>query len=177
MKTTLKLICLLFLSLFLSCSSEDDGPAQQEYNLDDIQGNWYRVGGNNPDYNGMMINVINNTGTVAIPARSAFNIGDIKWKEIVGRDNTTYAHKELGTNSEYYDATMKLGIDDTLRIFVGNTGIGNEQKWVRNFAELDDCTPYQVEDFTGAREGTWEQVNDAHSYPGLLPSVSEAGGG
>lgn len=177
MKTTIKLISLLFLSLFLGCSSDDGDSAPQQYSLDDIQGNWYRVGGNNPEYNGMLINVADNTGTVAIPAGSAFNIGDIKWKDISGQENKTYTYKELGSDSNYYDATMKLGIDDTLRVFVGNAGIGNEQKWVRNFTELNDCSPYQVGDFIGSREGTWEHVNDSHSYPSLLPSVSEAGGG
>ena len=177
MKTTIKFICLLFLSLVLSCSSDDDNPAPIQYNLNDIQGDWYRVGGNNPEYNGMLVNVANDIGTVRIPAASAFNIGDIKWKNIIGQANRTYTHNELGSDASYYDATMKLGVDDTLRVFVGTAGSGNEQKWVRQFAERDDCRRYQVGDFSNAHHSSWEEVNETHSYPGLIPAVSDPGGG
>ena len=177
MKNTLKLIGILFLSLPLSCSSDADSQPPQQYNLDAIQGDWYRVGGNNPDYNGMLVNIVNNSGTVLIPAGSSFKIGDIKWKDIEGQDNNKYTHKELGSDSKYYDASMRLGTDDTLRIDVGNAGAGNEQKWVRQLSELNECTPYQVGDFSDSLEATWGEVNEIHSYPGLLPAVSDAGGG
>lgn len=177
MKNTLKIIGILFLSLLLSCSSDDDSPSQQQYSLDPIQGDWYRVGGNYPEYNGMLVNIANNTGTVIIPAGSSFNNGDIKWKDIEGVDTNKYTHQELGSDSQYYDAAMRLGIDDTLRIIVGNAGAGNEQKWVRQFSELNDCTPYQVGDFSDSRLGTWDEVNEIDKYPGLLPAVADAGGG
>lgn len=180
MKSTIKFICVLFLSLFLSCSSDDDDPGQQqEYNLDDVQGNWYRVGGNNPDYNGMLVNVADNTGTVAIPAGSAFNIGDIKWKDMIGQENSTYSYKELGSDSNYYDATMKLGTDDTLRIFVGNTGVGNEQKWVREYTpvEEDDCVPYDPTNINGDFDGEWSEVNEVDAFSIMsVPSNEIAGG-
>lgn len=177
MKTTMKTICLLFLSLFLGCSSDDNDAAPPQYNLDNIQGDWYRVGGNNPEYNGMLVNVANNTGTVVTPAGSTFTVGDVKWKEIVARPNNAYDHKELGSDQAYYEATMQLGVDDTLRISVGNSGVGNEQKWVRQLSELNDCSPYQVGDYTAVKSGTWLEVNDEHNYPGLLSAVADPGGG
>ncbi|NGX84788.1 hypothetical protein [Aequorivita sp. KMM 9714] len=177
MKNSMKIICLLFLSLLVSCSSDDEDTAPPQYTLDNIQGDWYRVGGNNPEYNGMLVNVVDNTGTVVNPASSTFNTGDIKWKTIVAKQNNTYDHKELGSDNDYYDATMKLGVDDTLRISVGNSGSGNVQKWVRQLAELNDCSPYQVGDYTAIKNGTWLEVNDEHNYPGLLSAVSDAGGG
>lgn len=177
MKTFMKFICLLFLSLIFSCSSEDDDAGPIQYNLDAIQGDWYRVGGNYPEYNGMLVKVVDDIGTVILPAGSAFNIGDMKWKNIIGQANSTYSHKEMGSDANYYDATMKLGVDDTLRVFVGNAGAGNEQKWVRQFSERDDCRRYQVGDFSGSYQGSWEEVNDTHSFPGLIPAVSDVGGG
>ncbi|HLV14000.1 MAG TPA: hypothetical protein VKY41_02385, partial [Xanthomarina sp.] len=55
------LLFTVLITLSVSCSSDslepDNNPQQQTYPLDDLQGNWIRIGGNNPTNNGMKINV------------------------------------------------------------------------------------------------------------------------
>lgn len=180
MKNLIKLSSLLCISILVSCSSDDTPPDDPvEFNLDDIQGNWYRVGGNNPANNGMLVNVNNNTGTVEIPLGSGFEVGDIKWKDIVATAQRSYAHKELGSDFNYYDATMNLGTDDTLRINVANSGAGNEQKWVRQYTAIEphDCNPYELESFTDQIISNWSEANEVDTFPGLLQAVSEPAGG
>ncbi|MBB6681292.1 hypothetical protein H4O20_07535 [Aequorivita sp. 609] len=179
MKNSMKIICLLFLSLLVSCSSDNEDTAPPQYTLDNIQGDWYRVGGNNPEYNGMLVNVVDNTGTVVNPASSTFNTGDIKWKTIVAKQNNTYDYKELGSDNNYYDATMKLGVDDTLRISVGNSGSGNVQKWVRQIidTEANDCLPYDPTIFNGNFQGEWEEINEIDAFSIMsIPSHDVNGG-
>ncbi|MDQ7917541.1 hypothetical protein RBU60_08140 [Mesonia sp. MT50] len=135
MKTTLKFASLLLLSLFVSCSSDDDSGEQTPSELDQIQGEWIRVGGNNPANNGMVINVNDNSGVVVTPAPAqptGFTEGEVKWKEIVLQDGTHYRYEELGSNGSYYPASLRFGVDDTLRISVDAApGDGYIQKWVR----------------------------------------------
>lgn len=132
MKIRTKIIAILLLSLFLSCSSDDDGDQQLEYKLEQIQGKWLRVGGNHPANNGMIMNVENDQGYIVEPAESGFDVGEVKWKDIVAQDETHYRYGELGSDSGYYSSSIRFGIDDTLRISVdAQPGSGYVQKWVR----------------------------------------------
>ena len=84
MKTKSKLSYVLILLISLSCSNNDtDEPISEPVSLANIQGNWFRVGGNNPANNGMMVNVNGDTGEIILPQESGFLQGDIKWKDIV----------------------------------------------------------------------------------------------
>lgn len=128
----MKLMALLLLPLFLSCSSDDDADTQLEYNLDQIQGQWIRVGGNNPSNNGMIVNVENDKGFIVEPAESGFDVGEVKWNDIDAQDERHYRYGELGSDYSYYPSSIKFGIDDTLRISVDQQpGDGYIQKWVR----------------------------------------------
>jgi hypothetical protein len=99
--------------------------------LEVLQGEWIRVGGNNPVNNGIVIDVTDDTGTITDHNISDFENGDIKWKDIYAIDGNSFIYEELGSDDNYYTSTMELGVADTLRIDVNNSGTGNIQKWVR----------------------------------------------
>src|SRR5690606_39341460 len=65
-----------------------------------------------------------------------------KWKNIIAKGVKKYEFQDLHSNGSYYNAFMELD-NDTLRISVGHTGAGNEQKWVRTYTEpvteLNEC--------------------------------------
>lgn len=187
MKTISKFLYLFILSIaIIGCTNSDDdtGGGDQpdpQYNLDAIQGNWFRVGGNNPNNNGMKINVTNNQGKITESSNSNYPLNSIKWKDIEATAENEYEHLELGSDGLYYDAIMQLGQDDTLRIYVGIVAPGSEQKWVRTYTEPDpevnDCSPYDAGAFSGDLTNNWSEANEIDEYPGLLPAVSDPAGG
>jgi|GEM_PF-2018453 len=178
MKTKSKLSYVLILLISLSCSNNDtDEPISEPVSLANIQGNWFRVGGNNPANNGIMVNVNEDTGEIILPQESGFLQGDIKWKDIVGEDVNNFNHMELASDYNYYDGEMTLGSDDTLRISVNSVGAGNIQKWVRVLAEIDDCSQYIPSSPSGSQPDTWDEVNETDMHTGLLPGVGDVGGG
>ncbi|MCX7548350.1 hypothetical protein OS188_10355 [Xanthomarina sp. F1114] len=152
-------ITLLLLSLSLvsvSCSEETLDPNnnnnQPSVSLHDIQGDWIRIGGNNPTNNGMKINVNEDIGTITDKQQSGFSDGDIKWMDIVGQGSGNYTHQELGSDYNYYPATINFGVDDTLRVDVNHSGAGNLQKWVREA----NFTPQSV--YLEVLQGSWIRV-------------------
>lgn len=58
--------------------NQDDPQEDPAFNLDQIQGQWIRVGGNNPENNGMIVNVEDNQGTIIDAAESNFSEGSVK---------------------------------------------------------------------------------------------------
>ncbi|AFL81569.1 hypothetical protein Aeqsu_2106 [Aequorivita sublithincola DSM 14238] len=130
------LFALLVGIAFTSCSKDDEQSINSNLNLDQIQGSWTRVGGNQPANNGMKINVSGNSGVITYkaPGNSVeLQIGDVKWKDIVAQDETNYRYEELGSNGSYYPSSLTFGVDDTLRISVDAApGAGYIQKWVQN---------------------------------------------
>ena len=98
---------------------------------DKLQGPWTRVESNNPNNDFMQVDVQGDLATIIDKAQSGFNVGDIKWKNISETGSTTFDHEELGSDGNYYPATITLLNDSTLEITVGSSGSGNAQKWVR----------------------------------------------
>lgn len=186
MKTILKLTWL-FLLVFavVGCTSDEDsgGPEEEnpEYNLDALQGKWYRAYSNNPAADGMEVTVTDNQGTVTNPAGSNFPQNSNKWKDILAVAQNEFEHGELGSDGMYYSGFMKLGVDDTLRINVGHSGAGNTQKWVRTYTEPEpeahECTPYEADTSSGTLIDNWEEANEVDEYPGFFPAVSDPAGG
>ena len=193
MKTIVKI--LFVLSFAMACTSEEsiEIPKEPENtenpqnenpqtetptnNVDALQGDWFRVGGNNPANNGMLVRVFEEQGVIILPQDSGFEKEDIKWKDILSTDSNNYDYLELGSDLNYYDSQMEIGTDDTLRISVAAAGPGNIQKWVRNFAEFNDCMPYEAMNDDGKINEFWDSINETDTYPGLLPAVSSPGGG
>lgn len=119
---------------FSACSSFNNGPGQN--NLDDLAGEWVRVRSNNPANDGMVVTVTGSTGTVTENPRSSFTIGAVKWRNIMEGESDDFTYEELGSDGNYYDATMELE-EDTIYIDVFSTGAGNTQKYVRREAYTD----------------------------------------
>lgn len=169
------ILLLMMLTVILtSCSLDtndinDEQEQQQEStSLADLQGNWIRVGGNNPINNGLKVSVQNNTGVVVDPQQSGFIVGDVKWDAIFGLGSGDYEHQELGSDYNYYPATIKYGVDDTLRIDVNHSGAGNIQKWVREA----NFTPQSV--FLEELVGNWIRVGGNNpTNNGVLVNVVE----
>lgn len=192
MKTILRTFFVL--SLTMACTTEDTPEILKENdnqenpqtenpqtettnNVEDLQGDWFRVGGNNPTNNGMLVRVIEDQGVIILPQDSGFEKEDIKWKDILSKESDNYDYSELGSDYNYYDAQIEIGTDDTLRISVAAAGPGNIQKWVRDFAEFDDCTPYQPENNEGNINEFWDAINETDVYTELLPAITGPGGG
>lgn len=130
------MILLMLLFTFLSCELVEDetieeSQQEEEYNLEELQGNWIRVGGNNPINNGMTIEVLENQGTIINPVESGFEKNDIKWLDIRAISEMNFEYKELGSDSNYYPSLLFFQEDDTLRVDVNHSGAGNYQKWIR----------------------------------------------
>src|SRR5690606_22016640 len=182
MKTIIRFAYMFFLAaVIVSCSGDDDTVDDPQYNLDDLQGKWFRAYSNNPDSDGMEVTVMGDEGKVTNVAGSNFPLNSIKWKDIIATDIKKYKHSERGSDSNYYEATMELGQDDTLRINVGHGGAGNMQKWVRTYTEPDpeinECTPYEPANFTSSITGTWSEPGESDLYPDLLPASTDPAGG
>lgn len=165
--------------LVVGCET-DDNSGGDSYNLNDIQGKWYRAYSNNPSADGMEVTASDNNGTITDPASSEFSLNSIKWKNIIAKGVKKYEFQDLHSNGSYYNAFMELD-NDTLRISVGHTGAGNEQKWVRTYTEpvteLNECIPYEPGAGADFVQSDWSEANEKDFYPGLLPAVSDPAGG
>ncbi len=182
MKTITRFMYVFFLAAaIVGCTSDDDSGAGDEpqFNLDDLQGKWYRAYSNNPSADGMEVTVTNDQGKVTNPANSSFTLNSVKWKDIIATAQNEFEHKELGTDGNYYEASMELGQDDTLRIYVGHSSVGNAQKWVRTYTEpeINECTPYDASSTSGVISGNWTDSSEVDEYIGLLPAVADPAGG
>ncbi len=134
-------ICILFGLLAISACTEravdrifDEIDALEEDtgSLTKLKGHWIRVQSNNASSDNMIIKMTGNTGEIIDRAQSTFENGAIKWNAIEVVDSERFFHQELGSDGLYYEGTMKLSQDDTLRISVVSSGSGNLQKWVKN---------------------------------------------
>lgn len=135
---SIALSAVLILLLAPACSSFfNGGPGQNT--LDSIDGEWVRVASNNPANDGMVVTVTGSTGTVTENPRSSFAIGAVKWRNVTPNDASGFNYEELGSDANYYDATMELD-GDTIFIDVFSTGAGNIQKYVKR-SEYTDPGP------------------------------------
>ena len=168
-------------TLIMSCTSNDDNPVvvPQPNNVSALQGEWFRIGSNNPINDGMKVNVDNDNAMVVDPQQSGYQIGAIKWKDIVSQNNGIYFYQELGSNSSYYSAEISLNVDDTLRIDVQSSGAGNIQKWVRQYtiSETDDCRSYDPASFDGNFQANWSEINEVDAFSIMSVPADEYGGG
>ena len=153
MNTNSKLVGILFLALFtvLSCSednpffdtgqdntvtdnsneNENDNNEAVPYTIEDLQGTWLRTGGNHTGNEGMIMEVLDNDGIIVDPVTSGFQVDDVKWMNITPDDMNDFTHSELGSDYNYYSATINFQSDDVFWISVDAGGAGNYQEWTR----------------------------------------------
>ena len=145
MKTKNVMYISLVTLLIMACSKSElenqtpidmeSTPQEEEtlelISIDSLIGTWVRIASNNPTNDGMLIEVDGNKGTIIDKRGTDFENGEVKWNEITPYDFESYNYEELGSDRNYYNAVITFKQDDTLRINVGSSGAGNEQKWVR----------------------------------------------
>ena len=102
-----------------------------------LKGKWKREKSNNPDNDGMVVEVEGANGKIVEPAKGGFAKEDIKWKRIKNIGPNKYAYSELGSDGTYYSAVMKQIGNDLLKINIGSAGEGNDQTWKR----VNDSSP------------------------------------
>lgn len=134
MRRILLPLAVVALAVFPGCDILDGpggGGNNNNGDITNVEGGWIRIASNNPSSDGIIIDMQGGNGTIKDKAGSNFQNGDIKWKDIEAVDGENYIYEELGSDYNYYAATMILRSDDTLRISIASSGAGNEQKWVR----------------------------------------------
>lgn len=117
--------------VFSGCEPECDDPAAAA-SLATLQGNWIRIESNNPIADFVKVTVVDDEATITDKATSNFAVGDIKWRLIKPSTHDEFTYEELGSDGNYYAATLTLVTNDEVTIMVSNSGAGNSQKWVRD---------------------------------------------
>ena len=125
-------VALLVMLALSGCQEDTICTCTDPQGFEDISGAWIRVESNNPSADGMIVKLVGTSGVIIDKAGSGFSNGDVKWQGVVLIGENSFDYKELGSDGNYYDAKMTYGSDDTLRIMVGSSGAGNEQKWVHD---------------------------------------------
>ncbi|MEO0897641.1 MAG: hypothetical protein AAFY71_14650 [Bacteroidota bacterium] len=157
-RTVYVMVALIMASLLSSCSLINGGemvdPDDNEEALKKMAGVWYRVKSNNPANDGMQLTVVGDQGTITDFPRGGFNVGDVKWRDLLTTGDNSFDYFELGSDGQYYEASMRIDGDTTF-ITIVSSGAGNIQKWVKeaSYTEPDpnaetitlDCNGFDVE--------------------------------
>jgi len=75
--------------------------------------------------------IVGNVGTLTTVTGGSLSVGDVKWDAITPTGIGTYDHQELGSDGNYYDASMTLVDENTLSVTVEAAGAGNSQTWAQ----------------------------------------------
>jgi hypothetical protein len=107
-----------------------------------IMGEWQRLDSNKPDNDGMNL-IVDTSGGLGygrlsfLPTPNAyFDLGDEKWKEIRPTVDSSYTYRDLGSDGNYYNGTMRLtedvdGLYLDLKVESPFEGYGNTQRWYK----------------------------------------------
>lgn len=135
---------IIFLS---SCKKEYNDYITNDYitNVYDseyqvLQGKWFRVDSNYEEYDNMRVevNATETTGTILSLGNSSsttFEVGDVKWKNIIRESNDVFSIQELGSTIDFIDNVMYRSAllsfvgKDSIRVAV--KGNGSWQLWIR----------------------------------------------
>lgn len=153
--------------MFSSCINLNPGEGDDD-GLDKVAGVWYRVGSNNPGNDGLQVTVVDDQGTVTANPRNEFTIGSVKWRNIVPTGNETFDYEELGSDGNYYSASMVIDAD-TIRITIDISASGNQQKYVRESAYTEPTAETITLDCNKITSET-TLVNSAAAVDYIVPS-------
>jgi hypothetical protein len=140
-------LALIFAALFISGCESFGGkinPGDQA-DLAQLAGKWIRVESNNPSNDFMRITVTGSTGTITDKSGSGFQDGDVKWRNITPSGQETFTYEELGSDYNYYEASITIISQNELRLAVASSGAGNNQKWLRDDGSIVDTTSQELE--------------------------------
>ena len=122
---------LLLLPLGCDLVEEPTPPNNNLPQLSFLEGDWIRIDGNNPPADGMKVQVTDDFAVISDPSNTSLSAGDVKWKSIIPSGNDLFEHQELGSDKNYYAATIKIISDEEIEINVAAAGAGNFQRWIR----------------------------------------------
>ncbi|MGB3617385.1 MAG: hypothetical protein WBA12_04650 [Catalinimonas sp.] len=133
-----------FLLLTVSCKTKDE-----KASLSDIAGDWVMTSGDNVDEIGMRLTVNGNTGTITNEANSPLlSTGDVRWLNVSPETDKTFTYEELAFDGNYYDATLTIVNDSTLRVSVDDLTSGGNQTWMRNMVGPINAVELACDAFT-----------------------------
>lgn len=135
---------MFVLTLLVMIGCKNEPKPGDLISINQIDDTWIRIESNNPGSDGMKVEVSGNSATLIEKAGSGFSVGDVKWKDITAMTENTFAYQELGSDYNYYEATITLINDNEISISVGSTGAGNSQKWVRDDGSIVIETPAEL---------------------------------
>ncbi len=140
-------------------------PTAQGYTLADLAGVWERRASTISSWNGLRVNVTGTEGTVTDKAGSLFENGDVKWNALQKSGTDTFAYKELGTDGNYYAATIKFISKHELEVRVDSDASGNTQIWTR--VSNKTVTPSRLD--LASVQGKWRLVQSNNgNYDGMV---------
>lgn len=100
----------------------------------DLNGNWTRVQSNNSSNDGMRMRIENEEGILTfVPTSSqSYSVGDLVWRDIQATaDLNQFTCEVLGSDNNYYPATIEVQDDNVIELTIGSSGSGNIQTWER----------------------------------------------
>jgi hypothetical protein len=150
------LFFVLLLGLFSGCDELPD----DLFCADKLSGKWVRVESNNSSNDCMQVVISGEEAILLDNPRAALGgleVGATLWQNISAENQTeagVFDLEVLGSDGNYYSATLTEVDDNTLELQIANTGSGNAQKWVRveTAGNLSECN-------TADLDGSWVRVN------------------
>jgi hypothetical protein len=158
---------------------EDDEPVGLEA-LDRL---WTRTASSNSRNDGIKILVETNAAeTVVVPATSTYSIQETLWRDIRHQGDNVFSLQVLGSDDNYYEATLELNDDLTrasLEIDLG--GSGSQQTWEAypdpEGDELDRIAGRwtRTASSSSGNDGMRLEVDGSEGTVTFLPSSASAG--
>lgn len=124
---------LLFLFLLMFNFGCEDSMENEntEATLEDIAGRWLRIESNNDPADGITINIQNGQAVITDAASANFDVNDILWINITPDGPESYNLEVLGSDGNYYEASIIMVDRNEMSLSIVAAGAGNAQKWQR----------------------------------------------
>lgn len=118
---------------FIFCLACEDVTEEEEEQakLEDINGRWLRIESNNNPADGITINIENGQAVITDAANANFEVNDILWINIVPSGPESYSLEVLGSDGNYYEASITMVDRNEMSLSIVAAGAGNAQKWQR----------------------------------------------
>ncbi|MFK7797017.1 MAG: hypothetical protein AB8E82_06155 [Aureispira sp.] len=136
----MRYIAYFFLGLVIAISWGSCAPQLPNYNLEELQGNWRRVSGNNTEADSMLLQISGSSAVILYaPVNSDFSNNELKWTGIapvVFPRDFTFMDKSIDGNFWAANIFVERVENDSIKSFTVVSDAfaaapGGEQEWVR----------------------------------------------
>ena len=119
--------------VFIFCLACEDPTEEngEQASLEDIAGEWLRIESNNDPADGITINIENGQAVITDAANANFEVNDILWINIMPSGPESYSLEVLGSDGNYYEASITMVDRNEMSLSIAAAGAGNAQKWQR----------------------------------------------